>query len=53
MAEEFNATEPTADMREAAKAIRGIYVALRKEGFTESQALVIVGQVLAANSENG
>lgn len=38
-------------MRELAKTLHDMYVALRKEGFTESQALAIIGQVLAANSE--
>lgn len=29
------------------------FVALQQEGFTESQALVIIGQILAANSSGG
>jgi rRNA processing protein Krr1/Pno1 len=41
--------EPTADQREAAKATRGIYVALIKEGFTEDQALKILGTMIAAS----
>ena len=39
--------EPSADIRQAASAIRQIFVALMMEGFDERQALVIVGQVLA------
>ena len=35
-------------MREAAHGIREVYIALTMEGFTEKQALVIVGQMLAA-----
>lgn len=42
--------EPSADIRQAASALRQMYVALTMEGFDERQALVIIGQVLAANS---
>ena len=42
--------EPSADVRQAAHAIRQIYLALRHEDFTDQQALVIVGQILAANN---
>lgn len=45
--------EPTADQREAASLIYGVFVALVDEGFTEQQALIIVGQILAANSGGG
>lgn len=41
--------EPSADLRQAANAIRQMYIALTLEGFTEHQALVIVGQVIALN----
>lgn len=41
--------EPPADMRVAAAGLRNMFVALTAEGFTETQALVIIGQVLAAN----
>ncbi len=40
--------EPSADMRYAAKALREMHIALVNEGFTEEQALAIVGQILAA-----
>lgn len=38
--------EPSADMRKAARACRDLYLALRAEGFTESEALVIIGHVI-------
>lgn len=41
--------EPSADMREAANGLRQLYVALTNEGFSDQQALVIIGQILAAN----
>jgi len=41
-------TEPTADMRTAAAGVWQMFTALLDEGFTEQQALVILGQVLAA-----
>jgi hypothetical protein len=45
--------EPAAGARQAAHAIREIYLALMQEGFTERQALVIVGQAIAAANQNG
>lgn len=41
--------EPSADLRELASALRQTYVALTQEGFDERQALIIIGQILAAN----
>lgn len=41
--------EPAADMREAANGLRQMYIALVQEGFSDQQALVIIGQILAAN----
>lgn len=38
--------EPSADLREAARAVRQTFVALVNEGFSEQQALVIVGHIL-------
>lgn len=38
--------EPTAEIRQAASAVRQTFVALVNEGFTERQALVIVGELL-------
>lgn len=40
-------TEPSADIRRAASAVRQIFVALVMEGFNETQALAIVGAILA------
>jgi hypothetical protein len=45
--------EPSADLRQAASAVRQMFVALTNEGFTEQQALVIVGQVLSASILRG
>jgi hypothetical protein len=41
--------EPSADLRELANMLRQTYVALTLEGFTAQEALVIIGQILAAN----
>ena len=38
--------EPTADARALAALLRNNYVALRREGFTEMQALVMLGTFL-------
>lgn len=40
--------EPTADLREMAGMLYGMYVALVDQGFTEQQALIITVQILAA-----
>ena len=45
--------EPRADLRAAAIHLHELFVALTNEGFTEGQALTILGQVLAANQKNG
>lgn len=42
------ATEPSADLRTLAKTLWETYVALCKEGFSETQALTIVGQIIAS-----
>jgi hypothetical protein len=42
--------EPAADLRQLASVLFQTFVALTNEGFTEQQALIIVGQILAANS---
>jgi hypothetical protein len=39
--------EPSAEHRVFAKMVRQMFLALVAEGFTEQQALVIVGQVMA------
>lgn len=46
--EQFEEVEPPADARAGAAACRSMYVALRKEGFTDRQALTIVGQMIGA-----
>ena len=42
-------TEPAADIRTFASTMHQMYVALTSEGFTEQQAVTILGQMLAAN----
>jgi hypothetical protein len=42
--------EPAADLRSLASMLHQMFVALQQEGFTEQQALVIIGQILAANA---
>jgi len=41
--------EPNADMRAMANAARQMFVALVDEGFTEEQALILLGQTITAN----
>jgi hypothetical protein len=45
--------EPSADLRAAASSVRQMFVALVNEGFTESQALAIVGHILVAGIQKG
>jgi hypothetical protein len=45
--------EPSAEHRQAAAQLRQMFVALVNEGFTEHQALVIIGQMLATNRPQG
>ena len=40
--------EPSADARTFAKGMRQLFVALQQEGFTVQEALVVIGQVIAA-----
>lgn len=40
--------EPASDLRVLASTVRQTYVALVQEGFTEREALTIIGQILAA-----
>ena len=42
--------EPSADLRQLASALRQTYLALTQEGFTEQEALTIIGQILVANA---
>lgn len=43
-------TEPAAEMRTVAAQLWQMFVALRAEGFTEGQALAIIGHAIAAGS---
>lgn len=45
--------EPTADQRALASTLHGCFIALTMEGFTEQQALQIIGMMMAANIANG
>lgn len=45
--------EPSAELRSGANQLRQLYVALTNEGFTDQQALTIIGQMLAANGTGG
>jgi hypothetical protein len=42
-------TEPSAQLRALASTLWQMYVALTSEGFTEQQALVVIGQALNAS----
>lgn len=42
--------EPSADLRDLAHALFETYTALVNQGFTEQQALTIVGQMLTAGA---
>lgn len=44
--------EPSADLRAMANQLRQMFVALVSEGFSEQQALVVVGLILAAQGGN-
>lgn len=44
--------EPSADLRQLASMLHQTYVALIAEGFNESQALTIIGKILAASVGN-
>jgi hypothetical protein len=45
------AKEPSADIRLLASVLRQMFVALVAEGFSERQALVIIGQALIAQTK--
>jgi hypothetical protein len=45
--------EPSSDLRQLASTLHQTFIALTNEGFTEQQALVIIGQILAAASLGG
>jgi hypothetical protein len=43
--------EPSADLRQAAAGMAELFTALSDEGFTEAQALTILGQVIASQTK--
>ena len=45
--------EPSAELRTAARALREYYVALIREGFTETETLRIIGYMLSAQGRTG
>lgn len=45
----MNPVEPSADLRAFASIMRQMFVALVDQGFTEQQALTIIGQAIVAN----
>lgn len=49
----FPTQEPPAELRAFAASLRGMYVALVQEGFTAQEALVVIGQWLAAIQPGG
>lgn len=46
-------TEPSAELRQMASMLWQTFVALTGEGFSEQQALVIIGQMLAGAQSGG
>lgn len=42
--------EPNADMRVAAREVHEMYIALKEEGFTEREALTIIGHIIATGT---
>lgn len=45
--------EPSADLRAAARGYYHVFVALTQEGFTEPQALEILGNIIRAQISDG
>ncbi|MFJ1539284.1 hypothetical protein ACIODS_12145 [Micromonospora chalcea] len=45
--------EPASDIRQFASVMRQMFVALRNEGFSDREALSVIGQVIAANISGG
>lgn len=53
MADEEDQRYQDANIKAAARAMRQVFVALTREGFTEEQALQIVKSMLPGGSRNG
>lgn len=51
MSDKFNAIEPTASQRSAARELYQFFVALRQQNFTEAQALTLVSNLLTSSAE--
>lgn len=45
--------EPSAEMRSAAHGLREMYIALLLEGFSETQAIQIIGYSISGNTNGG
>lgn len=45
--------EPSADLRQGARDLRQLFIALINEDFSEKQALAIIGSVIAAGRNGG
>ena len=46
-------TEPSADLRFMASQLWQMFVALQKEGFSEGQALKIIGEIISGSMPKG
>lgn len=53
MSRPFPNEEPRAELRAFARAMREMYVAMQQEGFTEAEAMQIVGVTIASGIANG
>lgn len=51
MSDKFNAIEPTASQRSAARELYQFFVALCQQNFTEAQALTLVSNLLTSSAE--
>lgn len=49
---EYDHIEVSSDIRDVARTTRELYVGFRKEGFTEHEALALVGAMLAAGGQS-
>lgn len=50
LAQGFTPTEPSADMREAARQLYALHCAMTEAGFTPEQAMQVVLQAMAGSS---